>query len=284
MSRNVLQQTAPIPANVGVGLRAPHYQEIIANLPDIGWFEAHSENYFGDGGQPLAMLSAIRADYPVSLHGVGLSLGSCDPLNTEHLKKLKRLVERIEPGLVSEHLSWSSIDGRFMNELLPLPYSAEALRHVCNRVEQMQEALGRKVLIENVTAYVTFNDSTIPEWEFLNTLAKNTGCGLLLDVNNIYVNSVNHGFDPRQFLSRINPLFVEEIHLAGFDCAGDVLVDTHGARVSDAVWDLYAYIMDRIGPRLTLVEWDNDIPAFAVLLEEARHAEQIMEQCHALTT
>ena len=282
MQRNVLQEAALIPTNVGVGLRSPHYHEILANQPVVGWFEAHSENYFGEGGQPLAMLSAIRANYPVSLHGVGLSLGSCDPINTEHIRKLKRLVDRIEPGLVSEHLSWSSIEGRFYNELLPLPYSEEALHHVSARVEQTQDLLGSKLLIENVTAYVAFNDSTMPEWEFLNSLAKRTGCGLLLDVNNVYVNSMNHQFDALQFLSRINPAYVEEIHLAGFDRAGDILVDTHGAKVSEAVWRLYAFTLDCIGRRPTLVEWDNDIPALSVLLDEARHAENIMEQCHAL--
>ena len=282
MLHNASKQAAPVPTKVGIGLRAPHYREIIANQPDIGWFEAHSENYFGDGGQALAMLRAIRADYQVSLHGVGLSLGSCDPLDMTHLHKLKRLVECIEPGFVSEHLSWSSIDGRFYNELLPLPYSEAVLRHVSARVEQTQELLGRKILIENVTAYVTFNDSSMPEWEFLNTLAKRTGCGLLLDINNVYVNSMNYDFNAQQFLEKINPGYVDEVHLAGFDVAGDILIDTHGARVNDSVWNLYARTMQRIGPRPTLIEWDNDIPALSVLLEEAGQAEQIMEQCHVL--
>ena len=280
MPRTAWERAAPIPTAAEVGLRAPHYRNILATRPRIGWFEAHSENYFGEGGQPLAVLSAIRADYPVSLHGVGLSLGSCDPLDAAHLKKLKRLADRIEPCLISEHLSWSSIDGRFFNELLPLPYSEEALRHVAERVGQMQDALGRRVLIENVTAYVTFHDSTIPEWEFLNTLARTTGCGLLLDVNNVYVNSVNHGLDARQFITHIDAGSVEEIHLAGFDRAGEILVDTHGARVCEAVWELYGFTVDCIGPRPTLVEWDNDIPALGVLLEEARRAERVLERHH----
>jgi uncharacterized protein (UPF0276 family) len=214
---------------------------------------------------------------------VGLSLGSCDPLDRTHLAKLKRLVERIEPGFVSEHLSWSSVDGRFYNELLPLPYSEEALRHFVERVAQMQDTLGRQVLIENITAYVTFRDSNIPEPEFLNALAHATGCGLLLDINNVYVNSVNHGFDPRDFLLHIDPHSVQEIHLAGFDRAGDTLVDTHGAPVCEAVWRLYAFALDAIGPRPTLIEWDNELPALGLLLDEARRAEHFLERHHAHT-
>lgn len=281
MRETAWRQAASLPATGGVGLRAPHYREILATRPRIGWFEAHSENFFGEGGQPLAVLDAIRADYPVSLHGVGLSLGSSDPLDAAHLSKLKRLAGRVDPCLVSEHLSWSSIDGRFFNELLPLPYSEEALRHVIERVQQMQDVLGRRVLIENVTAYVTFRDSIIPEWEFLNTLARTTGCGLLLDVNNVYVNSVNHGFDANQFIERIDARSVEEFHLAGYDLAGDVLVDTHGARVHEAVWGLYEFTLDRIGPRPTLIEWDNDIPALDVLLGEARRAQHLLARQHA---
>ena len=281
MKRTAFQQADPIPATAGVGLRAPHYREILATRPRLGWFEAHSENYFGEGGQPLAMLDAIRTDYPVSLHGVGLSLGSCDPLDTNHLHKLKRLVERIDPCLVSEHLCWSSIDGRFFNELLPLPYSKESLQHLIERVTQMQDALGRQVLIENITAYVRFNDSTLDECAFLNELARASGCGLLLDVNNVYVNSVNHGFDARSFLDRIDAGHVQEIHLAGFDQAGEILVDTHSAPVCDAVWELYAQTIARIGPRPSLIEWDNDIPAFGILLEQARRAEDILERQNA---
>lgn len=280
MSAPAWQQAAPAPVSAGAGLRAPHYREILATQPAIGWFEAHSENYFGAGGQPLAHLEAIRAEYPVSLHGVGLSLGSTDDLSKTHLAKLKRLADRIEPCFVSEHLSWSSIDGRFFNELLPLPYSEEALRHVVSRVQQMQDFIGRRVLIENITAYVTFHDSLIPEWEFLNELCRSSGCGLLLDINNVYVNSVNHGFDPWQFLSRIHAAAVEEIHLAGFDRAEHALIDTHGARVSDEVWALYEATLNHIGARPTLIEWDNDIPALAVLLDEAARAQMLLERQH----
>lgn len=281
MTDNVWQQATPIPTSVGVGLRAPHYRDILATRPSIGWFEAHSENYFGAGGQPLAFLEAIRTDYPLSLHGVGLSLGSSDPLSITHLRKLKRLIARVEPGLVSEHLAWSSLAGQFFNELLPLPYSEEALHHVAQRVMQAQEYLGRQLLIENVTAYVTFQDSVMPEWVFINELARMTGCGILLDVNNVYVNSVNHQCDAQQFLTQIEGEYVQEIHLAGFEQRGDILVDTHGARVCDAVWGLYAYTVEQIGPRPTLIEWDNDIPAFSVLLDEAAHAAQLLETQHA---
>lgn len=281
MSAPAWQQAAPAPVSAGVGLRAPHYREILATQPNIGWFEAHSENYFGAGGQPLAYLEAIRAHYPVSLHGVGLSLGSTDALSETHLAKLKRLADRIDPCLISEHLSWSSVDGRYFNELLPLPYSEEALRHVARRVQQMQDALGRRVLVENITAYVTFHDSLIPEWEFLNALCQISGCGLLLDINNVYVNSVNHGFDPWIFLTGIQAAQVEEIHLAGFDRAEHALVDTHGARVSNEVWSLYAATLARIGARPTLIEWDNDIPALATLLDEAAHAQTLLDRQHA---
>lgn len=275
------RQAAFAPVSAGVGLRAPHYREILATQPNIGWFEAHSENFFGAGGQPLAYLEAIRAEYPVSLHGVGLSLGSTDALREPHLAKLKRLVDHIEPCLVSEHLAWSSVDGRFFNELLPLPYSEEALHHAARRVQRMQDALGRRVLVENITAYVTFHDSLIPEWEFLNALCQISGCGLLLDINNVYVNSVNHGFDPQQFLTGIHAAQVEEIHLAGFDRAEHALIDTHGARVSSEVWSLYETTLARIGARPTLIEWDNDIPALAVLLDEASRAQTVLERRHA---
>lgn len=281
MLASAWQQAALAPVSAGVGLRAPHYREILATQPDIGWFEAHSENYFGAGGQPLAYLEAIRTHYPVSLHGVGLSLGSTDALSEAHLAKLKRLADRIEPCFVSEHLSWSSVDGRFFNELLPLPYSEEALQHVARRVQQMQDALGRRVLIENITAYITFHESLIPEWEFLNALCQVSGCGLLLDINNVYVNSVNHGFDPRQFLASVHAAHIEEIHLAGFDRAEHALIDTHGARVSNDVWALYEYTLHRIGARPTLIEWDNDIPALATLLDEATHAQTLLDRRHA---
>jgi len=272
----------PIPRRAGIGLRTPHYRDILATRPDIGWVEVHSENYFCDGGQPLYFLDRIRRDYPVSLHGVGLSLGSAGPLNAEHLARLKRLVARVEPGLVSEHLSWSAAAGRHLNDLLPLPYTEEALAVVCRNVQQTQETLGRRILVENISSYLRFRHSTIPEAEFIAQVVARTGCGLLLDVNNVYVSAANHGFDPRAFLAAIPAAAVEEIHLAGHDRAGELLIDTHGTRVAAPVWALYRHTVTRLGPVPTLIEWDTDIPPLAVLLDEMHHADRLMEERHAL--
>lgn len=267
-----------VPCRAGIGLRAPHYREIVATLPDIGWFEVHSENYFGAGGQPLYFLETIRNHYPLSLHGVGLSLGSADPLNRDHLVKLKTLIERFEPALVSEHLCWGSIGGRHVNDLLPLPYTEAALYHVCHRVRRTQDFLRRRILIENVSSYLQFTDSSIPEWEFLAEVATLTGCGILLDVNNIHVNALNHGFDPLRYLRAVPVAAVEEIHLAGFDSNGMCLIDTHGKPVADPVWDLYRQVLLRFGNQPTLIEWDTDIPPLAVLLGEAAKANVCMAQ------
>jgi uncharacterized protein (UPF0276 family) len=268
----------PIPAKAGIGLRAKHYKEIVSSLPDIGWFEGHSENYFAEGGQPLYYLEQIRAHYPLSLHGVGLSLGSTDPLNKKHLQKLKSLVHRFEPGLVSEHLSWGSVTGRYLNDLLPLPYTEEALAHVTGRIAQVQDLLGRQLLIENVSSYLQFNHSTIPEWEFLAEVAERSGCGILLDVNNIYVSAVNHHFDPLYYLHAIPLEAVQEYHLAGFDRDGELLIDTHGKPVFDDVWELYRQAVERFGILPTLIEWDTDIPELPVLLDEARKAEELLQE------
>ncbi len=267
-----------IPAKAGIGLRAQHYRELLDALPGIGWLEAHSENYFGGGGPPLYFLEQLRSHYPLSLHGVGLSLGSADPLNLDHLGKLKTLVERFEPDLISEHLVWSSIGGRFMNDLLPLPYTEEALRHVCERIDQTQEYLKRQILIENVSSYLQFKTSDIPEWEFLAEIHRRSNCGILLDVNNIYVNSVNHGFNPINYLDAIPIKAVQEIHLAGFERYDDILIDTHGKPVYPEVWDLYRQAVQRFVRVPTLIEWDTNIPALSVLLAEARKADAIMEE------
>jgi uncharacterized protein (UPF0276 family) len=232
----------------------------------------HSENFFGAGGAPLDWLERFRAAYPLSLHGVGLSLGSCDPLDERHLASLEALVRRCEPMLVSEHLSWSSFGGVHANDLLPLPYTEESLGHVVERIERVQERLARRILVENVSSYVTFEHSTIPEWEFVSEAARRSGCGILLDVNNVWVNSVNHGLDARRYIASIDASLVGEIHLAGFERAGELLIDTHGVRVSAEVWALYAATIERTGARPTLVEWDTDIPALDVLLDEARIA------------
>jgi len=269
-------------AAAGLGLRTPHVREVLATRPPVAWFEVHSENYFADGGAALAALDRIRADYPLSLHGVGMSLGSVDPLDRTHLARLARLIARTEPALVSEHLCWSGVGGRHLNDLLPLPYTEEALAHVAARVTEIQETLGRELLVENVSSYVGFADATIPEWEFVAAVARRTGCKLLLDVNNIYVNAVNHGFDPDAYLAAIPRHAVAEIHLAGFDAAGSCLIDTHGARVAPAVWALYERAVARFGPRPTLIEWDLDIPAFAVLQDEAATAQSILDRSHAI--
>ena len=236
----------------------------------------HSENYFGAGGRPLYFLERLRADYPCSLHGVGLSLGSVDELDLSHLAKLDALARRIEPGLISEHLCWSSVGGVYLNDLLPLPYTEEALTHVCRRVDQAQAFLGRRILIENVSSYLQFAHSSIAEWEFLAEVGRRSGCGILLDVNNIYVNSVNHDFDPARYIEAIPRDAVEEIHLAGFDSNGVCLIDTHGKPVSSAVWALYRTALARVGPVPTLIEWDTDIPGLEVLLGEAARADAIM--------
>lgn len=272
---------APVPARAGIGLRAEHYREVVTSRPAVGWFEVHSENYFGAGGAPHHYLELVRRDYPLSLHGVGLSLGSADAFNRVHLAKLKALVERYEPGLVSDHLSWSSVDGRYLNDLLPLPYTEETLRHVAARVTEAQDCLGRELLIENPSSYLEYRDSDIAEAQFLAELSQRSGCGLLLDVNNVFVSATNHNFDARAYLRAIPAARVREIHLAGHSVNryddGEILIDTHNARVCDAVWALYHEALALTGPVPTLIEWDTDLPALAVLLDEARRADTVQE-------
>ena len=277
---------APIPARAGIGLRAKHYREVVATRPPVGWFEVHSENYFGAGGPPHYYLEQVRRNYPLSLHGVGLSLGSADELNRTHLEKLKALIQRYEPGLVSDHLSWSSVDGRYLNDLLPLPYTEESLRHVAARVSAAQDFLGREILIENPSSYLQYRHSDMGEAEFLAELSVRSGCGILLDVNNIHVSASNHGFDAQAYLRAIPPARVREIHLAGHTVnqypEGEILIDTHNACVCDAVWALYRDALTHVGPVPTLIEWDTDLPALSVLLDEARKAEAIQEKTLAL--
>ena len=255
-------------APAGIGLRAPHYREAWERRPPLALVEVHSENFFGDGGEPLAWLERFRSAYPLSLHGVGLSLGSADPLDETHLERLERLVRRFEPRFVSEHLSWSSVGGRHANDLLPLPFTGEALEHVVARVVRVQDRLGRRILVENVSRYCNLPESAIPEPEFLAEVARRSGCGVLLDVNNIWVNAANVGLDPQAYLAAIDPASVEEMHVAGHERADGLLVDTHGARVDKAVWNLYREALGRFGPKPTIVEWDVDLPALDVLLEE----------------
>lgn len=282
MAANSKGKPDSIPAAAGIGLRATHYREVLETRPPVAWWEVHSENYFGDGGAPHYYLERIRAAYPLSLHGVGLSLGSADPLNREHLAKLRRLIERYQPALVSEHLSWSSVDGRYLNDLLPLPYTEEALGHVAGRVREAQEYLGRQILIENPSTYLRFVDSTLSEVEFLRELAARSGCGLLLDVNNVYVSAANHGFDALQYIQAVPKDTVREIHLAGHTVKrhddGEILIDTHDDVVCDAVWRLYDQTIRHLGPRPTLIEWDAKLPPLSLLLDEARTADAMLEE------
>ncbi|MET0961812.1 MAG: DUF692 domain-containing protein [Noviherbaspirillum sp.] len=272
---------AAMPSSAGIGLRAQHYRDILSTRPPTAWFEAHSENYFGDGGQPLDYLEQVRSLYPLSLHGVGLSLGTAGELDREHLQKLKSLVTRFEPALVSEHLSWGAYAGAHLNDLLPLPYTEEALGIVSAHVRQTQDFLGRQILVENISSYLQFQDSTMAEADFIAALVADTECGILLDVNNLHVNAVNHGIDPLAYMQRIPQQAVREIHLAGFERAGGMLIDTHGRRVAEPVWELFRHALERFGPTPALIEWDTDIPALSVLLEEAARAQAMLEQCHA---
>ena len=277
--------SVPIPSQAGIGLRAEHYHDVLEQRPPVGWMEVHSENYFGAGGRPLHYLDRIRADYPISLHGVGLSLGSTDPLSEKHLQKLKTLVQRCEPILVSEHLSWGSVGGRYFNDLLPLPYRDDTLEHMVARVSQVQDYLQRPILIENLSSYLQFDSSDIPEWEFLAALAQRSGCGLLLDVNNIYVSARNHGLNAQDFLRGIPQHLVGEIHLAGHSIKtfddGELLIDTHDQRVSAGVWSLYRDAVRRFVNVPVLIEWDAQLPALDVLVAEAQQAAMILRDSYA---
>ena len=279
---------APIPARAGIGLKAQHYQAIYDRLPtDIEWLEVHSENYFGAGGEALRWLTQLRELFPVSLHGVGLSLGTAGPLDARHLGRLAALESRIEPGQVSEHLSWSIASGDYLNDLIPLPYTIEALDNFCLHVEQMQDALKRPVLIENPSVYMRYNHSIIPETEFLLAVAERAGCGVLLDINNIFVSAHNLRFDPVKYIDAIPGHLVGEIHLGGHfdaDVDGEILkIDDHGSKVREDVWDLYAHAISRFGPKPTLIEWDSDVPELEVLLGEARRANAILNICEVET-
>jgi len=269
----------PVPARAGIGLRAGHFSAVIDNPPDVGWFEVHSENHFAPAGAAHDALEAVRADYPLSLHGVGLSLGGTDPIDLRHVERLAQAIERYQPTLVSEHLCWSMAGGRHTNDLLPVPYTREALRHVSRRVSQAQELLGRRLLIENVSSYLQFRDADFTEWEFLASLAQSSGCGILLDVNNVYVSARNHGFDAREYFSALPRGSVGEIHLAGHSVreleGRTLLVDTHDARVCEDVWALYAAAIARFGRVPTLIEWDTGLPSLDVLVDEAQRADHV---------
>ncbi len=276
----------PMPVAAGIGLRAPHVARVLAERPRIAWLETHSENLFAAGGPFRDALDRMRACYPISLHGVGLSLGSADGLDPEHLQRLREVVDRYQPELVSEHLCWAAIGGMHSNDLLPLPFTEEALDLVVARIGQMQDALHRQILVENISTYLRFRDGDYTEWDFVAEAVRRSGCGLLCDVNNIYVNSVNHDFDPHAYLRALPRAAVQEIHLAGFTRKGSLpvplLIDSHSRRVDEAVWDLYAGAIALFGPVPTLIEWDQDIPELQVLQDEPARPQGVPDARRAL--
>ncbi len=271
----------PAPRRSGVGLKPEHYCDILDGTPDIGWFEIHAENYMGDGGPPHAYLTAIRERYPISMHGVGLSIGGAGPLDTEHLARLCALADRYQPALFSEHLAWSSHDTVYLNDLLPLPYTEETLARVCDHIDVVQDAMQRQMLLENPSTYVAYAETTMAEVEFLREVARRTGCGLLLDVNNVFVQAANHGFGADGYLDAFPMEHVGEIHVGGHAQDADedgslLLIDDHGREVADSVWALYELALVHTGPMPTLIEWDNDVPAWPLLLAEAQRADHVL--------
>lgn len=271
----------PMPASAGIGLRAPHIERVLRERPRVPWFEVHSENLFAQGGSLHEAMLRIRADYPLSLHGVGLSLGSADSVDVAHLVRLAELVDLYQPALVSEHLCWGAVDGRHSNDLLPMPFTHEAVQLLSARIGIVQDALKREILVENISTYLRFDRGDYTEWEFVAEVVRRSGCGLLCDLNNIYVNSVNHGFDPHEYLRALPGHAVKEIHLAGFTrkegLPVPLLIDTHSRPVDEHVWALYGEAISRFGPVPTLIEWDQDIPELEVLLAEAACAEEVLD-------
>ncbi len=266
---------------VGVGLRTVHYAEVLgrdpSEGPDVDWFELLSENYMVPGGRPLRVVDEIRERTPVALHGVSLNIGSTDPLDLHYLDDLERLIRRSRPSWVSDHLCWTGVSGTNLHDLLPLPYVDEVIEHVAGRVRRVQDRLGRRIALENVSSYMSFAMDSMSEWEFLTTIACEADCGILLDVNNVFVSAHNHGFDPMKYIDSIPPERVFQIHLAGHGRSGDMLIDTHDHPVTDAVWQLYERAIERIGPVSTLIEWDDRIPTWTRLVEEADKARRILE-------
>ena len=270
-----------IPHRAGVGLKARHYRTIVEAAPDIGFFEVHAENYMGPGGPPHRYLEEIRQRYPLSLHGVGLSIGADQPLDQEHLRRLKHLNDRYTPGLFSEHLAWSTHGSSFLDDLLPVPYTTETLARVSGHIDEIQDALGRQMLLENPSTYLAFEESTYAEVDFIAEVVRRTGCGLLLDVNNVHVSSMNQEWDPKGYIDAYPLAHVKEIHLAGHAREADdkerpLLIDTHDRPVDDLVWCLFEHVVERLGPVPTLIEWDADVPAWSTLKTEADRAEAIM--------
>ncbi len=264
----------------GLGLRSDHYDHVIDNKPAIDWFEVNTENCMVAGGKPKYYLHKVRENYPVIMHGVSLSIGTTDPLNTEYLKKLRDLANEIQPEWVSDHLCWTTIGGLNTHDLMPLPYTNEAIDHVVQRVKQVQDYLGRQILLENVSSYVTYNQSAVEEWQFLNAIAEQSDCLILLDINNIYVSARNHGFDPLDYINGVDEKRVRQFHLAGHSDYGDYVIDTHDHPVADPVWSLYEAALERFGLVSTMIERDDNIPPFAELEEELDMARQVANRVY----
>ena len=273
-------QRHPVPARAGIGLRFQHHQAVLETAPYVAFMEVHTENYMG-GGSPVSCLDAVRRDFPVSLHGVGLSLGSAEGLDPLHLDRVRQVAEHVEPALISEHVAWSVNGGTYLADLLPLPMTEEALAIICRNIDHMQNVLKRTILVENPSTYVQFRHSTIPEWEFMAAVAARTGCGMLCDINNIFVSAMNHGWNAATYVASLPPPIIGEIHLAGHSVrqladGATVRIDDHGSRVVEEVWSLYAQALRRFGPVPTLIEWDTDVPPLDVLIGEARHADALI--------
>ena len=276
------QMLTMLPARPGVGYKPQHLPAILQDAGPVGWLEIHAENYMGAGGRPLAQLRHLAERFPISVHGVGLSIGGEGPLGRDHLARLKHLCDGLNPASFSEHLAWSTHDGAFLNDLLPLPYTPETLSRACDHIDQVQEALGRRMLLENPSTYLAFAETTLSEVDFLAAVARRTGCGLLLDVNNVYISAVNQNYDALGYIDAFPLHLVGEVHLGGHDEDRDdqdnrLLIDSHGTKVVDPVWALYAQVIDRAGPLPTLIEWDNDVPDWPVLVAEADRAARILE-------
>jgi uncharacterized protein (UPF0276 family) len=271
-----------LPNTPGLGFKPEHFDQIQQRSGAVGFYEVHAENFMGAGGAPHMMLERLHDTHAISIHGVGLSIGGAGPLDTEHLRRLRVLIDRYQPESFSEHLAWSSHGAAWLNDLLPMPYTEQTLATICDHIDQTQEALGRRMLLENPATYVTFEDSSLAETEFLTQIARRTGCGLLLDVNNVFVSATNHRTDPRAYLADFPLDLVGEIHLAGHESEdlpdGPLLIDSHSRPVADPVWTLYAEVLARTGPLPSLIEWDNDIPSFEVLMEEAARADAILKE------
>jgi uncharacterized protein len=278
----MLDQTLGLPARPGVGYKPQHFNAILADAASVGWLEVHAENYMGAGGRPLAQLRHLAERFPISVHGVGLSIGGEGPLDRDHLERLRELCSWLNPASFSEHLAWSTHDGAFLNDLLPVPYTAATLARVADHIDEVQEVLGRRMLLENPSTYIAFAETAMGEVEFLTEIARRTGCGLLLDVNNVYVSGTNQNYDPQAYLEAFPLHLVGEVHLGGHDEDRDdqgrrLLIDSHGAEVVDPVWALYARVIEAAGPLPTLIEWDNDVPEWPVLAAEAARAARVLE-------